>query len=160
MLSLNLRFFVRHGFKFFFFCSSFVALTKVSCCFGVEMFVDWRFLCGRSVVFVLHSGCGLLTLAGQGPVVSGWWWGFGARRASARARYARPSHHELLEHLVATDTVMLQNYFHVARGSCAVVSLICYGFKDGAKESRLCCYCCVSLDPQVNQCWSIHRKFG
>ena len=70
------------------------------------MFVDRRFLCGRSVVFVFHSGCGLLTLAGQGLVVSGWWRGFGARKASARARYARPSHRELLEYSISTDMVV------------------------------------------------------
>ena len=53
------------------------------------------------------AAVGFLTLAGQGLVVSGWWWGFGARKASARARYARPSHNELLEHLKATNMAVL-----------------------------------------------------
>ena len=104
------------------------------------MFVDWRFLCGRSVVFVFHSGCGLLTLAGQGLVVSGWWWGFGARRASARARYARPRHRELLEHLTATDMVVLQRFFLAGHRSCAVVSRECYGSK---------------MEPSIHNCVAI-----
>ena len=68
------------------------------------------------------AAVGFLTLAGQGLVVSGWWWGFSARRASARARYARASHRELLEHLTATDMVVLQHFFFVGCGGYAVVS--------------------------------------